>query len=100
MRLFFLATLVLLTGCATQKILTPTGGSKADGTVVLSYEYGMFEQPIVDHVAAQALAKKRCAAWRYKNAEAFGSGTSDCLAYNGYGNCVRQRVNVIYQCTD
>jgi len=98
MRLCLLLSLVLLTGCATQKILTPTGGSKADGTVVLSYEYGMFEQPVVDYDAAQALAKQKCAAWKYKDAEAFGVGESECTAYDG--GCLAWRVNVTYQCTD
>ncbi len=37
------AFILVLAGCATQKIMVPTGGSRADGTVNLSYEYGMFE---------------------------------------------------------
>lgn len=92
--------LVLLVGCATpvHKTLNATGGSKADATVQLSYEYGLFEQPIVDYQAAQETAKKRCSAWGYKNAESFDTGVEQCVAYNGYGNCVHARVTITYQC--
>lgn len=36
-----------LTGCAAPKNWAATGGSRADGTIKLSYEYGMFENPQV-----------------------------------------------------
>ncbi len=39
---------LLLSGCAVQKQLVPTGGSKADGTVKMSYSFGMFESPKVN----------------------------------------------------
>ena len=90
---------LLLVACATNKVLQATGGSKADGTVTLSYQYGGFEQPIVDWQQAQVNAHSRCQAWGYKNAESFGGSTSTCLAYNAYG-CLREQVNVTYQCTD
>jgi hypothetical protein len=37
-----------LAGYATTKEFVATGGSRADGTVHLSYEYGMFESPHED----------------------------------------------------
>lgn len=39
---------LLLSGCAVQKQLVPTGGSKAAGTVKMSYSFGMFESPKVN----------------------------------------------------
>ena len=36
--------MLVLSGCAVQKQLVPTGGSRSDGTVKLAYEYGAFEQ--------------------------------------------------------
>ena len=92
--------LLALNACATQKTLIPTGGSKADGIVSLSYEVGMFEQPIVDYSQGVQAAIQRCEAWGYSDAEAFGGQESRCQAYNGYGNCVRQMVTVKYQCID
>lgn len=90
---------LLSCSCATNKQLIPTGGSKADGTVTLSYEYGLFESPSVDMAQGNEAATQRCAAWGYTGAEAFGGYTTHCQAYNAYGNCLRSLVTVTYQCT-
>ena len=37
------AAAVLVSGCATTKNWSATGGSRADATVRLSYEYGAFD---------------------------------------------------------
>jgi hypothetical protein len=85
---------VLVTGCATQKILQASGGSKADGTVMLTYQVGPFEQPVVDYQQALLLAKEKCRAWGYKDAEPFGAEERTCLD----GGCDFFRVDVPYQC--
>ncbi len=55
--LVLVASTLLLSGCAVQKQLVPTGGSKADGTVKMSYSFGMFESPKVNvQQGAQAAA--------------------------------------------
>ena len=84
--------------CATTKVLMPVGGSRADGTVQLAYEYGGLESPIVDYALAQRTAAQRCQAWGYKNAEPFGGAQSTCTDRNQYG-CVSFRITVSYQCT-
>ena len=43
-----LALVVTLAACAVQKTLVPTGGSRSDGTVEMSYDVSMFEAPKVD----------------------------------------------------
>jgi hypothetical protein len=53
-----------------------TGGSKSDGTVKLSYEFGLFQEPVVNEQQGLELAKSKCAMWGYTGAEPFG------------GNCV------------
>jgi hypothetical protein len=48
---FFAASIfiiIFIQGCAVQKELVPTGGSRADGTVKLSYEFGLFEVQKLD----------------------------------------------------
>lgn len=90
--------LVSMQGCATHKELVPTGGSRSDGTVKLSYEYGSFEVPKLDADQGMAVAKKRCAAWGYTDAEPFGGSTKHCANGNAYG-CNRWMVTVEYQCT-
>lgn len=92
-------TLASLPSCAVQKDLVPTGGSRADGTVTLSYEYGRFEKPEVDMPKAATLAMQRCGAWGYTGAEPFGGQMNKCEAVDGYGGCIRTLVTVTYQCT-
>ena len=66
------SAVILVAGCATQKELVPTGGSRADGVVYL---------------------------WGYAGAQPFGGQNSKCEAVNGYGDCVRFLVTMTYQCT-
>lgn len=89
---------LLLQGCAAQKTMVPTGGSRADGTVKLSYEYGMFEAPKVDMAQGTVAANKRCGSWGYTGAEPFGGETRTCNSYGG-GGCNRWLVTVEFQCT-
>jgi YecR-like lipoprotein len=97
--LILVSAAILLAGCSVNKTLTPTGGSKADGTVDLSYEFGAFEKPVIDYTSAQVNAEQRCKAWGYTNAESFGGEKRQCQAFDGYGNCARFFVTVTYQCT-
>lgn len=92
-------SLLALSACATNITPLATGGSRADGNVVVSYQYGMFQQPVIDWASADASAKARCKAWGYHKAERFEGQQSTCLERNGYGNCLQQQVNVTYQCT-
>lgn len=91
------AVIAALTGCAVQKTMVPTGGSRSDGTIKLSYEFDRFEVPHVDEQQGLAVATKRCAAWGYTGTEAFGGQTKTC-ALQGSG-CARWLVTVEYQCT-
>ncbi len=92
-----LALCLILGACAKNVTPVATGGSRADGTVVVSYQYGMFEQPVVDYTSAAASAKKRCKAWGYRNAEPFDGSQSSCAQFAG-GDCVQTQVNTTYQC--
>jgi hypothetical protein len=78
--------------------MVPVNGSKADATVRLAFEYGLFEKPVVDWDYANLAARRSCGAWGYKNAQMFGGSQNICLAYNGYGNCTLVQVNYTYQC--
>lgn len=91
---------LFLVSCTSQKILQATGGSRADGIVNLSYEAGAFETPVIDWDQANAVALKRCEAWGYSAAEAFGGVTKQCQAFNGFGNCIQAFITVPYQCTN
>ena len=94
-----LLSIILIQGCAVQKELVPTGGSRADGTVKLSYEYGMFEAPKLDAQQGLMAAQQRCSSWGYKNAEAFGGSTKACINSSNSG-CNRWFVTIEYQCTE
>lgn len=87
-----------LGACTVKKTPIPTGGSKADGTLELSYEFGEFERPQIDWATANASAVQRCATWGYTGAEPFGGQRTTCTSPSGYG-CVRWLATVTYQCT-
>ena len=101
-RLIAMSSLIVLIcflqGCATQKTLIPTGGSRADGTVKLSYEYGLFEKPQIDPAQGEIAAKQRCSLWGYSGAEVFGGVISTCINSSNSG-CNKWLATVEYQCT-
>lgn len=76
----------------------PTGGSRADGTIEVSYEFGMFDAPVPDWEAAGLAASQRCAAWGYSGAEPFAGQKIVCQQPDGFGGCTRNLVTVTYQC--
>ena len=87
-----------LGGCATVKVPEPIGGSRADATVDLGFEFGQFEKPVINWDIAGQKAVQRCAVWGYSGAEKFGLGKTNCQFTNQYG-CARTTVTVTYQCT-
>lgn len=95
--LIFLSALIV-SGCATHKTMVPVSGSKADGIVKMAYEYTPYESPIVNQEASRAQAAKRCQAWGYSDAEAFGTSSKRCVLNYGFG-CEKFRVTTEYQCT-
>lgn len=99
MKYLIFAGLFILTACATPTSMSATGGSKADGIVEMSYEYGEFQQPVVDPEQGMGSAVKRCKAWGYKKAEPFDGGIQTCIIPGGFGGCSRMRTTISYQCT-
>lgn len=93
------AAALTLSGCTTVKSWSATGGSRADATVRLSYEYGAFEKPETNEVEALNLAISRCKTWGYTGAEAFGGVTQQCNMPGGMGGCSRFQVTKEFQCT-
>jgi hypothetical protein len=97
--LCILVSVVCLSGCAVQEQWAATGGSRADGTVELAYEYQQFQEPEVDDAQGADLAASRCAVWGYTGSEPFGGVMRKCQAFGGYGNCLNWLVTKNYQCT-
>lgn len=98
-KLILILFISFLQGCATTKTPQPIGGSKADGTVTLAYEYNAFESPQIDWSSAKDTAKARCVAWGYGNAEAFGGQQTRDTLCSANGACYGQQVYITYQCT-
>ena len=86
-----------LISCARNKELVPTGGSRADGTVHLSFEHGNLEIPKLNMEQGLVAARERCRAWGYTDAEPFGGQQRHCQLPNDYG-CARWLVTLTYQC--
>ncbi|MBY6154062.1 YecR-like lipofamily protein [Vannielia litorea] len=80
------------------KVPVPTGGSRADASVVLSYEYTALEIVTADWNAAQSSADKRCRAWGYRKADPFQGTVNQCQQTDAYGSCIRGTVSKTYQC--
>ena len=91
-----------LSACAiaTHKELSATGGSKADGIIELSFEHTEAEKPTYDESKNLAMAKQRCNAWGYAEAEAFGGVKRQCNQMGGWSGCARYLVTKQYQCTN
>jgi len=92
-----IALLAIVTGCASQKAWTAMGGSRADATVTLGYDYGMFEAPQLS-TSGDEIARQRCAVWGYSGAEAFGAQMERCVQFGSSG-CMQMQVTKTYQCT-
>ena len=90
----------LLVGCApTYAVPGVVGGSKADGTVELSYSHGRKEPDSVDWIAAQRDAIRRCQMWGYQSAEFFPAVRRTCLRTEPqYGYCQQWQVDSTAQC--
>jgi uncharacterized protein YceK len=89
----------LMTGCATVKDWTATGGSRSDGVVRLSYEVSEMESAQVSESQAIDVSSRRCKIWGYSGSEAFGGITRKCAQGGGFGGCSRWIVTKEYQCT-
>ncbi len=89
---------IYFAGCAVQKEWAATGGSRADGVVELSFEYGKFQTPTVDDAQGVTIASATCAEWGYPGAKAFGGQTKVCNQPSG-GGCAGWLVTKKYQCT-
>lgn len=94
----FTIVVILTSGCAVQKAWTPTGGSRSDGIIRMSYEYGALQVPTVDNAAGISAAVQRCKAWGYTGGEPFGSVTRTCVDGDRYG-CNVFRITAEIQCT-
>ena len=91
--------LAALAACAeTVKVPQATGGSRADASVVLSYQVGVFENVRPDWAAAQTTAARRCEAWGYTQADPFEGTQIRCEQTDIYGTCLLQTVSRTYQC--
>ncbi|WP_312977478.1 YecR family lipoprotein [Stutzerimonas nitrititolerans] len=89
---------VALTGCAVNKDFYAMGGSRADGTVDMAYDFAQFEEAVINHQQAATIAKQKCGVWGYDNAEPFGGQTTNCYQRNGWGTCIAGQVVIKYQC--
>lgn len=96
--LIALLAVTLFSGCAVKKDFYATGGSRADGTVDMAYDFRQFEKPVVNQQQAQSIAKAKCAVWGYGDAEAFGGMTQNCQQRDGWGTCTAGQITIKYQC--
>lgn len=96
--IFLISVSFLTNGCATKvKDWSATGGSRMDGTVELSYTFGIFETAVGNPTQGYILALEKCMAWGYDDARPFG-GTINSCASTGTSGCNVWRARAVYQC--
>ncbi len=98
--IYFVLAVTFLAGCAVTKVPVATSGSRSDGVIEMTYEYGAFESPQVDWERTRQDAADRCARLGYKRAEVFGGSKRACVSIDPNGGCNRWQVTTDYQCTD
>lgn len=92
----FILIALNITSCATPKEWNAIGGSRSDGVVKLGFEYRFGEAPVTDKQQGLDLAKKKCLAWGFKDAEAFGAFTEKCTG--NPNDCSNWLITKEYQC--
>lgn len=94
-----LGSLLLITGCATEKQYRVTEGNQTQGVVRVSYDFGALERPVVNDAQSDALARQQCEAWGFREAERASRQERKCLNPTNHGDCLEHRVTNKYQCT-
>ncbi|WP_371742192.1 YecR family lipoprotein [Pseudoruegeria sp. HB172150] len=87
-----------MAGCEAQKTPVPTGGSRSDALVEMSFDVSALEIPVVDWETAAKSATKRCNAWGYRHADPFEGTKTQCQSTDIYGGCNYATVTRVYQC--
>ncbi len=96
-----IVTIIFISGCAAvPQQWVATGGSKADATVQLGYQYGGWTNAVHDDQQGLDVANLRCQAWGYSGSEPFGVVTKRCVQSDGLGGCSTWRMSSNYQCID
>lgn len=97
-RILLSLLLLLVTGCAYRGPANwaATGGSKADGTVLMWHK---MDQAQYSDQQCLAEALRRCQSWGYGKAEPFGATVTKCNLANAFG-CLDGDITRNYQCLD
>lgn len=94
-------SVLLVSSCATAPTaLTPSGGSKSDAIVEMSYSTGMFSSLVIDWNATDIAAADRCTNWGFNGAEKLGGGTKRCVERYDQDDCLRYEHVYKYQCVN
>jgi hypothetical protein len=93
-----LLAVLISSGCAvTEKQPRVYRGNEADGTVVMTYDYGRMERYEVRRDVADDRARDQCQSWDYPGAE-FIDEDETCIVEGALG-CTHYRVNLRYRYT-
>jgi hypothetical protein len=90
---------IVLGGCAAQVQMVPSGGSRADGVINMSFELGALRTPEIDWADAERVATSRCAAWGYSRADVFGTIERQCSDFSPQTGCAIYAYTAKYQCS-
>ena len=96
-KLVLLPVFFSLAACATQPHWSPANSSRDLAVTRVSYEHDKSEQPLMSDAEAVALARNRCNAWGYSQAEMIPGELRRCSVQDG-DSCDLWRVTREYHC--
>lgn len=99
MRCMIILTLVSLGACVAPSPMQVGGGSKETGKVVLSMQYNVMQQPMVDVRQGLQTAALKCQSWGYSGAIPSGKPSTSCTTKTDGGDCIAWTVSSTFQCT-
>lgn len=89
----------LLSACMPPSGIQVAGGNKANGQVVLSYDYNVMQKPVVDVQQGLSTAASQCQGWGYVGAIPSGKLSTTCSTKTQNGDCIAWKVTTRFQCT-
>lgn len=98
--LLVLGTAAALTACVTPAApIKVAGGNQSEGTVVMSVDYNIMQNPQTNWQEGLQKASAQCMQWGYTGAIPSSKPSQTCSTKTQNGDCIGWTVSSTFQCT-